>query len=206
MYPITIGVAPLAITPARAEAMGILADPSIRSPEALLIVDPAYIRLTYNHVNLLAYVTVFSRASWGVMGIVCVVVCATFHQMRRARSMAFVCTPTRRSVVTSLGFIYGVILQLDVSFRPRGLGKKAFLMTAWIFSIVMMAHYEAMITSFMTQGAQIPRIQSFEDAVHLGYQVFAPLLTQSNLSSCIPNLTGDRGGGLLSPPPLPDCT
>ncbi len=120
---------------------------------------------------MLAYVTVFSPDSWLIWSIILLLTCFSCYAAITRKYSRSLHDQLVSSAGVSVAFVYNSVLKLDILFEPHSSSRKVFLMTTSIFSIVMMAHYEAMITSFMTQKSHMPKLNSFADTIDLGYQV-----------------------------------
>ncbi len=162
----------LAVTIARSEACS-YTTAFAESLGTLMIVDTAYVK-RQNVLNLLAFLHVFTLEGWILtlvslvaVGLTCFVLLAleddsaAEHTLRMKDRLAMCC-----------GFVFGsVILQESVTLRPNLLSKKILTITAGYFSIVSMAYYEGMLTSFMTTQSSTVYFREFADVLSLGYQV-----------------------------------
>ncbi len=168
---VDIGVAPLAVTLERSEVIDFLPDLFFKTRVALHIVNPAYVDASFDSVNFLAYVRVFAPGAWLLLLAIFVLICVGHYAAMKRNPFPHQHISLSGAASSSLEFAYKNALQLDIAFTVKGFSSKVFLLTTSAFSIVIMAHYEAMITSFMTQKTQLPEIDSFADTIDLGYQV-----------------------------------
>ncbi len=157
----------LAVTLERSEVVS-YSNSLIKSIATLIIVDPSYIA-PQSTMNLLSFLTVFSPSGWvGVLVVLAATYLAYFLLVRTKWGY-----PVARGVASSLAFTYKSFLKLGISFNTRPLSSKALLVTAMGYSIVVMAYYEGMLTSFMTVEQYSLKFSSFADSIKLGYRVTA---------------------------------
>ena len=165
-----LAAAGLAVTHERSNAVD-FAFAFIESHATLITLDPAYLGAE-REINITSFLDVFTPASWTLIAVIMVLSFFTFQVQLLSSNGA----PQRnfaQSVATSVGFVYKSMLQLDFPSSMMGetLSGKILFMSTSFCSIVTIAYYEGMLTSFMTANTPAPSIMSFSDAVQLGYQV-----------------------------------
>ena len=132
----------------------------------LMIVDPAYVK-EQNIMNLLAFLQVFTLNGWLITLLSMIAICITCSALLVLSSKHTL----KNSVLLSWSFAFDSLIQESTNISPTFLSRKILLITAGLYSIVAMAYYEGMLTSFMTVQLQTVHFKQFSDVLKLEYQV-----------------------------------
>ncbi len=131
----------------------------------LVVRNPAYFSGS-SKVNLNAYLVVFTWPAWLFL-IVGVLFLFLSHLI--------LTDPKLRSglleIYSSLTFVYATMLKLSSTMGKQKLSAKIFSLVAAFFGFVIVAHYEALLTSEMTTGPVVPSLKSYSDAMDHGYKI-----------------------------------
>ena len=110
-------------------------------------------------VNLLSLVSVFSSISWAfVLGVMIL----TLLLM-----IIFFQTPIARAV-SEVG---SMMIQVSPDPMAKGIAHKSLIMTLWLFSFLIFAHYTAEVTTYLTVNTQsVPIVNYVDLATDFRYQ------------------------------------
>ena len=120
-----------------------------------------------NEVSI-SYMAVFTSASWASLFSLLIaefaIVCILFGCFSNIKE--------GKVIIKSLAFTARSLLQLDAPspFSSR-LSGRVLLLAVALSSVVVAAHYEGMLMSFMTTKPHRPRITSYKDLLNLNYKV-----------------------------------
>ena len=184
---VDVGVTGLGITPERVEVADFIPHPAIKNKATLIILNPdvtsAGASGGIGRVNYMAYLTIFSLGSWILLAILFVLLSAVHHFLTAALSSSSSSSSSKdlrmgsgsflEDLLTSMTFAYNAILQFEISvsrWSSNASGRSLFL-TASGCSVVLMAYFQAMITSFMTEQVPPPKIHSLSDALENDYRI-----------------------------------
>ncbi len=151
------------------------------SKNVLFTVNPSYTGGTRSSLNFGAYLSVFTPGGWLLIGLAFLSIMACCFAMLRVGQGET--TSFAKNLSQSVENTFRALLKLQNGSCQNSLGThfKLFHILTALFVMVVMAYYEGMLTSFMTAKPSPPKIRSFSDILHHGYQVKVEIGTAQEL-------------------------
>ena len=128
-------------------------------------------------INLMVFLTVFSKAAWLAILLLAVVVALSQASLRVCQSSLEV---TMRLIVRNIAsglynfFLFLIERNEDARDVSRGMSARIFFLTVSAASFVLLTYYEGDLTASMTVGMPAPSLASFDDVLQAGYNLHAP--------------------------------
>ncbi len=142
------------------------------SPGSLIILDPAYSG-TVTEVDSDSYLFVYTPSGWMVVVVLLFSLSLSYIIFFLNSSNNVGCRTCLQGMGKSIWFVFNSGLQLSVpyEFADHPVSSKIFFMIAGSYSIVFIAYYEGVLTSYLTVAPDPPKFNSIGDVVDHGYKV-----------------------------------
>ncbi len=143
------------------------------SVATLIILDPAFSTGKNREVDSDSYLSVFTPSGWMCFVVVLIALTLSYFIFFLISSNKLESWTCIEGFGKSIWFVYqsGIQMSIPYEFEDYQVSSKIFFMIAGSYSIIFLAYYEGVLTSFLTVSPDPPKFSSIGDVIDKGYKV-----------------------------------